>query len=678
MTIPTSVAAMLVTSVNAPQPQDEAQDSPLRILWDLRVSPRTGHVTQWLAERGWCWAIEAPPHIPDQLLTPLREAGFQIVGQLHAHPETRAWHWKCRGMSTPDVETFIRQLRNLKGDKTRVQFFIEDDSAGVGFSSHYLHQPPATHAEAMNMLDAYLEAAMAETKVFPDVSVWAIAGFAGAAHHYTRHGAQCVIIERANDDVEDLQTAIAFARGAARQFGGDWGIDLSLWWGVIYGCVHDLPASLYTRHLWLAYMGGARALCIEGGDLLVRSEGPTEVARAIDAFAQTARHITPGEVDAPVAVLLPRDHGWMTPAYWRTTNEAWNYARIPYRQGDRGVDGFFGAAYPGAVYAQDPYPKGAYGENEPPASPFALSCITPEFAPTPEQRYCAEPPIAFGQYRNREDARQDFYENNIDPSPYRPMGDSRWGDILDVLTDDASLDVMTRYKVIVLLGQIPLTPVLREALIAHARAGGKVVVAAGVVGPNDEDLCGVVIQPELRVGRAWRWGDGTLTHEAFRYCPIHIPEHRVSTVTPLASTPDGKALAIRYALGDGAVYCCLAPWFEAGNTPLSLLALRLLDEIIRPVQPVRVSGPPAAWLSTRDAEAGTHRTVVITNNNEHSWEGSITAVDIPEGLNHCRELISEETVDFVRNGPDATATLTIEAYGVRVLRWQTKSRRDEN
>ena len=30
----------------------------------------------------------------------------------------------------------------------------------------------------------------------------------------------------------------------------------------------------------------------------------------------------------------------MTAPYWRTTNETWNYARIPYAQGLRGMDGF--------------------------------------------------------------------------------------------------------------------------------------------------------------------------------------------------------------------------------------------------------------------------------------------------------------------------------------------------
>ncbi len=665
-----STAVLMLTAASLAMTPTNDASPQLRIVWDLHVSPHTDHVVQWLCERGWCWAIEVPPHTPYKVLAPLHDMGFQIVGQIHAHPETRAWHWNRKGMETPDIEAFINQLRALKRDETRVQFFMEDDSAGVGFSAAYLRTPPATHGEAMAMLDGYLDVAMQEARLFPDVKIWAMAGFAGTSHHYARHGAQGIIVERANDDVDDLQTAIAFARGAARQFDCRWGIDLSLWWGVIHGCVQDLPASLYTRHLWLSYISGAQVFRIEGGDLLVRPDGPTEVATAIDAFAQIARTITPGQVDAPVAVILPRDHGWMTPPYWRTANESWNYARLPYRQGDRGMDGFFGVAFPGAVYAQDPFPTGAYQEDDPPASPFSLACVTPEFAPSPDKIFNAEPPIPFGKYSNRKEAQRDFLENRIDPSPWRPMGDSRWGDIVDILTDDVAADVLQYYKVIVLLGQVKLEPVLREALTTYARAGGSIIIPAGVAGPGDEDLCGVSIQPELRVGRSWQWENAPAVHEVFRYCPSHIPETTAPMTTTLATTPDGHPLAIRHALGKGVVYTCLLPWFEAGNTPIAQVAIRLLDEVVKPLQPVHVEGPPAAWLSTHDAEK--HRTVVISNNNDHAWQGVITATSVSEAFTLCRELTRGETTSFSRAGHNVSTRLTIEAHGVRVLRWQAE------
>jgi hypothetical protein len=665
------ILAMMLTLYNAGSVANTPQESPLRIVWDLHTSPETAHVTQWLAECGWCWGIEVPPFASREDVMTAAAQGFAILGQIHGHPETRKWHWTRRGKSIPDIEAFLEMLRQANAEAPRVQFFMEDDSAGVGFSAEYLRTPPATHAEAKAMLDTYLDTAMAEVCRFPDVIPWAMAGFAGTAHHYARHGARCIIVERANDDIEDLQTAVAFARGASRQFGCDWGIDLSLWWGVIYGCVQDLPASFYTRHLWLSYISGAMVYRIEGGDLLVRKDGPTVVAKAIDDFARVAQSVRPGKADVPVAVMLPADHGWMTPAYWRTTNEAWNYARLPYRQGERAIDGFFGAAFPGAIYAQDPYPKGNYGKDDPPASPFALSCITPEFAPTPEQIWSAEPPIPFGAYANRDESRADFLENNIDPSPYRPMGDSRWGDIIDVLADDAGPDVIKGYDALILLGPIPMTDTLRDTLTAFVENGGRLVWAAGVASPAETSLVGAAIQPELRVGRGWHWRGGVFENEAFRYCPVTLEYGGESAVEVLAMTRSGEPLVLSHQKEKGTVYTCLLPWFEAGNTALATVALCLLDDVVKPLQPVSVSGPPVAWTSSRSEDA-CH--VVIANHDDAAWAGTITVKDIPESFVACRNLVSDESVEFIRNGSSVTATLAIEPYGTSVLQWQVKQK----
>ncbi len=663
--------AILAAVVPATTSTGNRITSPLRMVWDLHVSPDTTHVTDWLAKQGWCWAIETPPSATAEVIRPLQAQGFVIIGQIHGHPATRTWHWSFRSADTPDMDAFIELIRESNASPPRIQFFVEDDSAGVGFSAAFLRNPPATHGEAKAMFDEYLDTAMEAARQAPDVTPWAIAGFAGTTHHYARHGVKCVIVERANDDVEDLQTAIAFARGAARQFGCEWGIDLSLWWGVIYGCVQNLCPSLYTRHLWLSYIGGAQAHCIEGGDLLVRPEGPTVVAKAIDAFAKTAQTINPGAPDTPVAVMLPQDHGWMTPPYWRTTNEAWNYARLPYRQGDRGIDGFFGAAFPGSVYAQDPFPKGVYQSDDPPASPFALSCITPEFAPTPEHIYNAEPPLSFGAYADRTEAQRDFAENNTDPSTYRAMGDARWGDIIDVLTDDVTADVMQQYRTLILLGPVSINEGLRERLLRFVRAGGALVWAAGVATPREQELVGVAIQPELRVGRDWRWSTAPTTHEAFRFCPLSAEALDTPDVEVLATTRGGAPLVLKHRLGNGAVYTCLIPWFEGGHTPLCGLALHLFDHVIQPIQPVLVTGPPASWASARSDRAVY---VVAANHDETPWEGTLTVRDVPDQYTVCRELISDKPLSFQRDNTNVHIPVTIAPYGTCVLEWTHNNR----
>ena len=44
---------------------------------------------------------------------------------------------------------------------------------------------------------------------------WGRAGFGASAHVMAELGLEMILLERANEDIEDLQTGIAFMRGAA-------------------------------------------------------------------------------------------------------------------------------------------------------------------------------------------------------------------------------------------------------------------------------------------------------------------------------------------------------------------------------------------------------------------------------------------------------------------------------
>ena len=124
----------------------------------------------------------------------------------------------------------------------------EDDSSGVGFPFEQLAVPPSTHADAWSQLDNYLQRAQILTQAtMPGTPLVAQIGFAEQAHAHFARGATLALIERANDDIGDLSTALAFARGGARQFGAAFGIDLSWWWGVLYSGVNRLPSAYHRR-----------------------------------------------------------------------------------------------------------------------------------------------------------------------------------------------------------------------------------------------------------------------------------------------------------------------------------------------------------------------------------------------------------------------------------------------
>ena len=636
---------------------------------ELTINSENQPIMDWLEKSQWCYGLNLGPHTPREKVESIYAKGFQAVVDLQGHPLTRERQWKNQfGQDIPTVADMMKRFKPTPKAKQKNviwEALLEEDSAGVAFPYVLLRDKPKTPAEAHALFRKHLAEALAEAKNYPDAQLWGVCGYASGAHPYAASGIDCVIVERANDDVDDLQTGIAFTRGAARQYGCKWGVDLSLWWGVIYDNPERLPASYHKRHIYLSYFSGAQVLRIEGGHLLYNKarDKRSIIGDLLEEFGQFTLKHEPGAPDVPVAVMLPEDHGWITPPRWRTQNELWNYARFPYRQGDRGMDGFFGAAFPGSVYAMNPFPFGKFESDDPPASPFALSCVTPEYAPGPEDVYYTESPISFGRFHNREQASRVMEENQIEPAPYRPMGDSRWGDVIDVLTTAAPLDVLNTYPVLIVLGPVNLSESLKQSLTAYAEAGGKLVWSVGVVSPEDEALTGVRMIPELQVGRAWKCLNESPVPEAYQFVPSEPLADRNTTV--LATTPGGQPLIVKHALGKGEIYTSLLTWYESGHSNLSGVALRMLDEVIGEVQPVRVEGLPVEWTSTRGEG---HRTVVVANHSGKPWNGKVMIRTGGDHFDRCMELLTGKYLHPVSSRDEIEISVEVPAYDIRAIR----------
>ena len=663
-------AATLAIALRIPAqtPVKHVETDPCFIVFDLDPDIKNQAVLDWLKRGDYCWGIEVPWRTEEDRIRYLYQQGWQVVLQLYAHPGTRERHHTYKKWPLVNVADIVnRHIAAAQGDASRViwQILLEDDSAGVGHSQEILRAKPKTHAEAAAMLQRHLDEAIAETKPFGNIKRWSVCGYAGTAHHFARQPEiDLVTVERANDDIEDLQTGIAFCRGAGRQYRKLWGIDLSLWWGVINGCINDLPTSFHKRQLYVSWYSGAQHFRIEGGNLFwdKKNNKPHLIADCMDEFGRFIKKHQRGTVETPVAVILPQDHGWMTPPYWRTTHEAWNYARIPYRQGQRGIDGLFNAAFPASPFAMQPFPFGKYESDDPPATPFALSTIRPPFAPTPQDVHDTEPPLPFGRFHDRDQAREALRTAQIDPSPYRPMGQSRWGDIIDVLTEDADEAVLANYKVLILLDQIRLNPDMLTRLGSVASAGAKIVCAAGVVGPEQRDFIGAECIPELHVGHAWQSLKKEMVHESFQYIPT-----RNLQANPLIRASNGSPLVLENSLGSGRVITCLIPWFEGSGAALSRVALEALDYAIRAVQPVFIDGLPIEWLSTRSENK---YQVLLSNNRDQLWEGIVTARYVDGTLKKCHELLSGQPLQSRTSIGGAQVAIKISPFDVAVVSWE--------
>ena len=740
---------------------------PLAGAFELWVGARdlrpASNVVLWVlngSSTASAWAdglsVGFPPLYSSADLSALSAAGLRLLPCVHSSLETMQRQLFGDPPAAPDTAAFAAAYTGTlpdfrAGTAAGPQPFmwwslVEDDSSGVGFPYAQLAVPPSSHAAAHAQFDAYLQRAQVlALALAPGTPLVAQVGFAEQAHAHFARGVGLAIIERANDDIADLGTALAFARGAARQYNGSFGVDLSWWWGVLYSGVNRLPSSYHRRHAFGALFGGARVVNIEGGDGLCDAAGaPLALGQEVEAFGRFVRAHFPQQPAAraglgpaprplaPLLLVLPKDHGYATKPYWLSQQQGYGYARLPPRQGDAALRGVFNLLLPGAGYAQDPFPFGAFAVDDPPASMWALSSQTAPYAPRLGDTYAAAPYLPFGLYANRSAAAADFAARPRDPGAARPMGDSTWGNLFDVAVAGLGLagagpgssapnnvwggargrgggssggsgsgarggsadadpplplgggPAASGYRLCVLLGPVNLTASLKAQLLDFARAGGRVIVAAGVVGPGDGDLTGIPsLLPELRVGRSWRWAAGggePAQAEPFRYLPCCGGGGSGANLTVLATTVApvpacGGApcpLAVQWAVGGGSVTTLLLPWME-GETGLAALARRVLGEAIASVAPLQVaweegSGWPVDYSASASPD-GAFVYALVSNNEEAEWRGSVTFAAGAAGVGALAQCIEARSGAPLPLAPDGrTLALAVGAMDVAVAR----------
>ena len=135
--------------------------------------------------------------------------------------------------------------------------------------------PPVSDADAIGRMKAYYEARVADLPAHGKVI--STTGHFFFQHYGAEWGADLIESE-VGENINSTQAHIAFCRGASRQYGKPWGLDMSSWyrpgnrdwtkpgiWGASScpTCGHSL--SLTERTYFAAYMAGASFLEDEGG-----------------------------------------------------------------------------------------------------------------------------------------------------------------------------------------------------------------------------------------------------------------------------------------------------------------------------------------------------------------------------------------------------------------------------
>jgi hypothetical protein len=312
---------------------------------------------------------------------------------------------------------------------------------GAGYK-HYggYPQPPRTRTEAAEAVRAYFNrlAADVRAKARPEELrlFSSINGHYCYQHYACEWGADLVGSE-VGENINSTQAHIAFTRGAARQYGKPWLMDFSSWygpsmydedprktWGEYSGPDRGHSLSLHRRTYYVAYMAGADVVVAEGGWLnFFRSQSPGP-----DGTLPLSRL---GEEGARFYAFTQRypDRG------------------IPYTPVGLLIDPLHGI-YPG------------FGEK--------LAWNAFPYSPG-DQRLLY--------------LWETFFPDSLDVQVKRNekgyLVASPYGDILDVLLNNAPDTILASYPVLLLTGEITEEAPLAERLRKYVRQGGTLLLSEG-------------------------------------------------------------------------------------------------------------------------------------------------------------------------------------------------------
>jgi hypothetical protein len=263
-------------------------------------------------------------------------------------------------------------------------------------------------------------------------SVISVTGHSQYEAYAAEWGASCVGLEL-GENIGFTQCKLAFARGAARQWGKPWSVQVSPWFGpsctssgalrTESGIVRGLDAGhslSFYRRLWThAWFAGA-AMVTPENSIATAFETParpwrlTTYGNQMQQFFRFTRSHDRGAPYTPVAVVL--DH---LAGYNAYMDKPWGILKPT--AGDRQLrDLFDSQLFPGADH---------------------VHVRTEELKSNPEAGYLRATPV---------------------------------GEIFDVLLSSATADTLSTYPVIMLAGDMEFTPGFVSALMAAAKHGSQI------------------------------------------------------------------------------------------------------------------------------------------------------------------------------------------------------------
>ena len=549
----------------------------------------------------------------------------------------QSWAWR---LGTPEFDQsggcWAQNRPNLAG--------LPDDQAYAEWSRFYLDEKG---------LRPYLEQS-AQQRGYKWMSVCVYAFCPQYAYDL---GSDTVLLERNIDELSGMSPGLSMVRGAARQNEGrEWGIDISGWrfWNDGPTAFDDngrlvtgWSPSMIERTMFAAYMGGADVIHNEAANY---GFGPSErglnpLGVVVRDFADFSlrRHPDRGVPEVPMAILQDHFSGY-EPRFGEFAQHPrkW-YWENAYTQGDRMLGGLQDVAYPnhsawGTIVANAPWRvANADGTVDVPATQAAF--------------------------------RQALTEPDADPRKWEPMGNTRWGESIDVITDHARLDTLLRYRIVVLANSGPIAADLLADLEEYVRRGGTVVVNASQLESGPDPLTNVDISAEHRSAVSVTWSDGTVIPESYFN---FVPAEPGTDTEIVATTTDGSPAIIRRKLGAGSVYLTTADrLLDATGRYVLTSGQRLLHELHDAVATVTVDGPPLQYL-VNTVGTSTVVTLINTDVGGSTWRGRLRFRTDTKSAS-VQEWTTDTPVDSSVAAGEVVVDATVPPFGVHVYAMQPGS-----
>lgn len=391
------------------------------------------------------------------------------------------------------------------------------------------------------------------------------------AHALTEWGVRFVGIETAAVQPWTAMR-VAFNRGAARQYGGEFFYYHAPNFGDSattftkeqnfagpdnffhsrYGATMGPSLSWYRKSYYLYYMSGASAIYLEQGFDQFFKPGPGEhpfqlnpLGRITEEFMRFAeKHPDRGEPYTPIAFLLDPAHGWDMTDY-----PQWPFGVSQINRSDRALRELFGAAYyPGPVREGE----AASGERQ--------SFVPGVFGNIFDVLVASGGTVVSPARNHAQDARA------------TPM------------------DAIDSYRAVIVGGQINWTSAWARKLEDYVRKGGTVVLNAAQVKGLPDEMLGVRLggeTGEAHNARCLSPGEPLqdLHGQIFRYERIEL-KNAQSVITTTANEP----LVTVNRIGRGKVVFIAVPDLLGEDERITPLAAHVLAHLAAEATPVKVEG----------------------------------------------------------------------------------------